>query len=212
MQILVPDDTIFVEKLTRIEDALLNSLYYYYLRDLEEEQAERVKSAWNGIGKLLRLVPSWIPAWSASQEAGSVPVLPEGYRLHDSSGRTLRSLCIVDVGEADRLAPLRGCFDMLVRAQAEPRDPLAEILAEMAADVGPRLLDDFRGVLEVMELQAPPSLRQALARGMASGQGAVVSLDAARLEEYQDLCRRIVDALSGGADEFGYASHRAMYS
>ncbi len=82
----------------------------------------------------------------------------------------------------------------------------------MASDLGPRLLDDFRRVLEVMELQAAPPLRQDLARGTAAGEGAAVSLDAGRLEEYQDLCRRIVDALSGGADEFGYASLRAMYS
>ncbi|MFE9925104.1 hypothetical protein ACFYQA_27075 [Streptomyces sp. NPDC005774] len=207
MQILVPDDPVFISKFIAIEQPLLYSLYYFYLSDLDSTQAKLISTAYDSWDQIQQRLP--IPLqWQITAAGGCQQHLAAGYVLHDLNSRELPSLYTMDL-PLDQLHTLQACHSMLAQVEKTTDGPLAEALTELA-DQGPDLVDDFRRALEVMNLKAPQRLLEALQRASAAGPVMTLILDEALRADYHDFCSRVVYVLSGG-DRFTYTSHLALY-
>lgn len=208
MQILVPDDPVFLSRFTAIEQPLLHHLYYFYLYDLDRAQAKLIRTAYDSWDRIRQCLPPplrW-PETTATARPGQHTTA--GYVLHDPHGGELPSLYTMHL-PLGHLRTLRACCTMLCEAQRRTDGPLAEALDELAAQ-GPDLVDGFRRALEVMELSAPRRLLSVVQRASPAGPVTVLTLDEAARADYRDFCGRIVHVLSAGQG-FGHTCHRALY-
>ncbi|MER6684640.1 hypothetical protein [Streptomyces olivaceoviridis] len=207
MHVLLPDDVVFKAMWHMIEEPLLHSLYYYYLRELEPEQAEMVRSAYDSWGEIQQQLPPPLQ-WQELPPAGGRPrQVPQGYRLHDPRGRELMPLYAVKVG-SKQLDQLEACQRMLAQATTSPAGPLTDALDELSDD---HSVEDFRRALAVMRIPATPRLLETLRRGTPTGPDIAITLDADQAGEYRDLCRELVYRLSAG-DRFTYTTHSALFN
>ncbi|MFF8366681.1 hypothetical protein ACF05F_32315 [Rhodococcus erythropolis] len=208
MHILVPDDPVFISKFTAIEEPLLHSLYYFYLSDLDTNQAKLIRTAYDSWGQIQQRLP--VPLqWQGTSAAGNWQEhAAEGYVLRDVTGTELPSLYAMDV-PLGHLHALKACHGLLADAEKSTYGPLAQALHELA-DQGWGSVDDFRRCLEVMGLKAPQRLLSVLRRASPAGPVTALTLDESLRADYRDFCNRIVCALSAG-DRFSYTSHRALY-
>jgi hypothetical protein len=206
MHVLLPDDPVFVSKFLAIERPLLWSLHYLYAQELGVEQAGVVRDAYDSWGELLKRLPAPLQ-WQLPAEEHS----PQGYTLDAPRGRRLRSLYPMEVSTR-HLERLTSCQRMLSQAGSGfGADPLAYALTDLTDDEPCDLVEDFRRVLAVMQLSAPPNLLATLKEAAPAGPNIAISLDAEQAEEHRELCGRIVYALSAG-DSFNYNNHHALYA
>ncbi|MGW0332237.1 hypothetical protein ACWD0J_10270 [Streptomyces sp. NPDC003011] len=215
MNVVVPDDPVFLAKFNEIERPLLHELCAYYLPELPAAQADLIKAAYDCWDEIHRRLPP-VLKWQALPPDGAPPA-QGGYELHDPLGRRLTCLYVVKVS-VRQLDVLRSCHDTLTWAEETADATLADVLSGLQRapeNQGKHLLDSFRRVLEVMELRAAPILVASLERVTPAGPEAPVvamTLDADQYTAYRELCDQIVYALSTGDDEFTYQSHRMLYA
>ncbi|MFF9204216.1 hypothetical protein ACF1AE_20835 [Streptomyces sp. NPDC014986] len=208
MQILVPDDPVFMSRFTAIEQPLLHHLYYFYLSDLDNTDAKLIRAAYDSWDRIQRCLPVPLRWPETTAGAGAGQHTTAGHVLHAPDGSELPSLYAVQL-PLGHLCALRACCDMLREARTRTDGPLAEALEDLAVQ-GPDLVDGFRRAVEVMELSAPRRLLEVLRRASPAGPVTALALDEAQRADYRDFCGRVVYVLSAG-DEFGYTCHRALY-
>ncbi|MEU3986063.1 hypothetical protein AB0F77_39405 [Streptomyces sp. NPDC026672] len=204
MHVLLPDDGVFRAHFHVIEK-LLDELYYYYVRELEPEQAELICVAYDGWGEIYQQLPAPLQWQELSWDGRSTQQVPQGYRLSDAYGRELVPLYAVDLN-AIHVERLEACQRMLARARSSPADPLGEILDELP-DAG--AIENFRRALKVMRIPAEPRLLEVLLRGAPTGPDTAITLDADRTAAYHTLCQEIVHRVSAG-DRFTYTLHASL--
>ncbi|MEZ3177321.1 hypothetical protein KYY02_00910 [Streptomyces pimonensis] len=208
MQILIPDDPVFISKFTAIEQPLLHHLYYFCLPDLDSTEAETICTAYDSWDRIRQCLPAPLRWPETTAVVGPERHTSAGYTLYGPDGRELPSLYAVKL-PLGHLCTLRACCDLLREARTRTGGPLAEALDELA-DHGPDLVDDFRRAVEVMELSAPRRLLEVLQRASSAGPVTSLDLDEAQRADYRDFCGRVVYVLSIG-NAFGYSCHRALY-
>ncbi|GHB16876.1 hypothetical protein GCM10010392_51750 [Streptomyces clavifer] len=208
MHVLVPEDPVFMTRFLAMEDPLLHSLYYFYLRDLPPGHAETIRTAYEGWADIQYRMPPCLHWQEMAVRRAPRPRDREGYTLLGRGGAPLTCLHAVEMN-AESIAVLKACHALLVEAESDGVGPLARALGEIA-EHGRNTVDDFRRVVDVLQLQAPPRLLGSLRRAAPAGRATAISLDGTQQEEYETFCDRIVRTLSAG-DRFTYAMHRALY-
>ncbi|MEU4262529.1 MULTISPECIES: hypothetical protein [Streptomycetaceae] len=190
-----------------MEEPLLHSLYYFYLRDLPPGQAEIIRSAYESWGDIQSRMPPRLH-WQ-QRAAGRTRQWqdPEGYTLRGRGGAPLTCLHAVRMS-AESIKGLRACHGLLVEAESE-EGPLARALGEIA-EHGQNVVDNFRRVLDILQIQAPARLLGSLRQAAPAGPATAISLDGTQEAEYETFCERMVRTLSAG-DGFTYVMHRALY-
>lgn len=208
MYVLVPDDPVFMTKFLAMEDPLLHSLYYFYLSDLPPEQAEVIRAAYDSWGNIQKRLPPRLHWQELTAHGARQWQHAEGYALRSPCGKRLTCLYIVEIS-AEYQSRLTACHSLLAQAEIDAGGPLTHALRDIW-DQDQNLVENFRRVLDVLQLQAPPRLLESVRRGMSAGSGIEITIDAIQEEEYVSFCDHIVHALSAG-DRFNYTMHREIY-
>lgn len=60
MQILVPEDPVFMTRFLEMEEPLLHSLYHLHLGHLPREQAETIRRAYGGWSDIQAAMPKFL--------------------------------------------------------------------------------------------------------------------------------------------------------
>ncbi|MGW4230091.1 hypothetical protein ACWEF9_12530 [Streptomyces sp. NPDC004980] len=208
MHVLVPEDPVFMTRFLAMEEPLLHSLYYFYLRDLPPGQAKIIRDAYEGWGDIQSRMPPRLHWQETAVRRARQRRDPEGYTLRGRGGAPLTCLHVVGMS-AESISGLRACHGLLAEAESEAVGPLARALGEIA-EHGQNVVDNFRRVLDILQIQAPPRLLGSLRQAAPTGPVTAISLDGTQEEEYETFCDRMVRTLSAG-DRFTYAMHRALY-
>ncbi|MEU6618641.1 hypothetical protein [Streptomyces parvus] len=207
MHILVPDDPMFMTRFLEMEEPLFHSLYYLHLAKLPEDQAEKIRRAYDSWGDIQRVMPGHL-TWHTAKTFEIAEYRrrdSKGYSLYGPDGEQLISMYPVEVS-VESLSSLTECLRLFELAELELRSPLAEALAEIREpDQDRELVDNYRRVLKALQLSAPRALVAELL-----GAAPEVSLNGTLYAEYADYRDRLCHALSTG-DWFLYTMHRALY-
>ncbi|MGW6651211.1 hypothetical protein AMK23_34340 [Streptomyces sp. CB02130] len=207
MQILVPDDPMFMTRFLEVEEPLFHSLYYLHRAKLPEDQAEKVSRAYDAWGDILRAIPGHL-TWHTHKTfelAEYSRRKSKGYSLYGPKGEQLISMYVIEVS-VENLSSLTECLRLFELAELELRSPLAEALAEIREpDQDRELVDNYKRVLTALQLPAPRALVAELL-----GAAPEVSLNGALYAEYTDYRDKFCHALSTG-DWWMYTMHRSLY-
>ncbi|MFD4025840.1 hypothetical protein ACFWRV_20385 [Streptomyces sp. NPDC058576] len=207
MHILVPDDPMFMTRFLEMEEPLFHSLYYLHLAKLPEDQAEKIRRAYDCWGDIQRAMPGHL-TWHTHKTFEIAEYSrrdSNGYSLYGPDGEQLISMYAVEVS-VESLSSLTECLRLFELAELELRSPLAEALAGIREPHQDReLVDNYRRVLKALQLSAPRALVAALL-----GAAPEVSLDAPLYVQYEAFCDRFCLAVSEG-DWWMYTMHRSLY-
>ncbi|MDX3339681.1 MULTISPECIES: hypothetical protein [unclassified Streptomyces] len=206
MHILVPEDPVFMTRFLEMEEPLFHSLYYLHLNHLPEDQAEKIRRAYDSWGYIQAAMPTHL-SWHTPTafEIAAARRDSKGYRLYGPDGEQLISMYPVEVS-VESLSSLTECLRLLEVAELELSGPLAGALHEIRDPGQDReLVDNYRRVLKALQLTAPPALLTELRNAAPE-----VTLNGPLYAEYADYRDRFCHALSTG-DGFLYAMHRSMY-
>ncbi|MGW4788589.1 hypothetical protein [Streptomyces sp. NPDC004230] len=214
MHVLIPHDLVFLEKFAAIENALIHELYYDQPRELHPDQAMVIHTAYDSWAEIQQKLPRWLQWNIPGSHYEPVQRTTEGYELYSPGGKRLTSLYAMELDESE-LDRLEDCHKLFVQAEEhDPHGPLSEALTRLAdqkARSAPSAYrtspsEDFGRVMEVLRLQVPPSLLNALREAAGA-----VTLTVTQEKEYRAFCDQVVWALSAG-DEFMYTAHLALYA
>lgn len=208
MHVLVPEDPVFMTRFLAMEEPLLHSLYYFYLRDLPPRQAETIRTAYESWGDIQSRMPPSLHWQKPAAHKARQRQDAQGYTLRGTGGAPLTCLHAVGMS-AESISGLKACHGLLTEAVSDVVGPLARALGEIA-DHGQNVVDNFRRVVDILQLQAPPRLLESLRQAVPTGPVAAISLDGAQEAEYETFCEQMVRTLSAG-DRFTYTMHRALY-
>ncbi|MBT2375929.1 hypothetical protein J7E90_00715 [Streptomyces sp. ISL-111] len=210
MQILMPEDPVFMTRFLEMEEPLLHSLYYLHLDHLPRDQAETIRRAYEGWGSIQAAMPKFL-SWHTPTafELAAPRRESEGYRLHSPHGEQLISLYAVDVS-TESISCLTACLTLLEEAEKELGGALAGALEDIREPRERDLVDNFRRVLRALRIPAPLALLASLRHAAPAGPEREVSLDGARHAEYEAYRDQFCHALSTG-DAFMYTMHRSLY-
>ncbi|MER6695033.1 hypothetical protein [Streptomyces minutiscleroticus] len=207
IRLLVPDDPVWTDALFRMEQ-LLDTIHAFYLHDLPPVDAERVRTAYDGWGRIVSRLPRpllhRVPALEVtrpSRDAG-------GYDLLDHAGRRLTQLYPLDIDKRD-LHQLAAFQQLLDRRTADPRSALAQVAKDIAQGGGPER-GDLRRALAVLQLRPDPSLVRLLAKTACGTDLGDVVLVPAQERHYRAHCEAIIRAVSG-TDPWAESAHRMCY-
>ncbi|MGW6588435.1 hypothetical protein [Streptomyces globisporus] len=207
MHILVPDDPMFMTRFLEMEEPLFHSLYYLHLAKFPEDQAEKIRRAYDSWGDIQRAMPAHL-TWHTHKTfeiAEYSRRKSKGYSLFGPEGEQLISMYAVEVS-VESLSNLTECLRLFELAELELRTPLAEALTEIREpDQDRELVDNYCRVLKALQLPAPRALVAELL-----GAAPEVSLNGALYAEYVDYRDRFCHALSTG-DWWMYTMHRSLY-
>ncbi|RPK69964.1 hypothetical protein EES45_36200 [Streptomyces sp. ADI97-07] len=210
MQILMPEDPVFMTRFLEMEEPLLHSLYYFHLDHLPQDQAETIRRAYECWGDIQAAMPKFLSWHTQSAFELAVPRREsEGYRLHSPDGEQLISLYAVEVS-IETITCLTACLTLLEKAESELGGPLAGAIEEIREPRERDLVDNFRRVLQALQIPAPPALLASLLHAAPAGPVREVSLDGAQHAEYVTYRDHVCYALSTG-DWFMYTMHRSLY-
>ncbi|MFD4595821.1 hypothetical protein [Streptomyces rubiginosohelvolus] len=207
MRVLIPDDPMFMTRFLEMEEPLFHSLYYLHLAKLPEDQAEKIRRAYDSWGDIQRAIPGHL-TWHTHKSFEIAEYSrrnSKGYSLYGPQGERLISMYAVEVS-VESLSSLTACLRLLELGELELRSPLAQALAEIREpDLDRELVDNYRRVLKALQLSAPRAL-------LAELQGAApeVSLNGALYAEYADYRDKFCHALSTG-DWWMDTMHRSLY-
>ncbi|WEH38419.1 hypothetical protein [Streptomyces sp. AM 2-1-1] len=209
MLILVPEEPVFITRFLGIEEPLLHSLYYFYLRDLSPDEAEVILRAYESWGEIQKRIPAPLRWQTLSASVQAPPRQePEGYRLHSPTGKRLVSLHAVEVS-GEQICWLEACHRLLEEAEKARFGALAGALGEIR-EHGTNLVENFRRALNVLRIHAPPKLLASLKQAAPHGPFLDISLDGDQQAEYATYRDQVVFVLSSG-DWFASTMHRALY-
>ncbi|WP_326683318.1 hypothetical protein OHB31_02645 [Streptomyces microflavus] len=210
MQILVPEDPVFMTRFLEMEEPLLHSLYHLHLGHLPREQAETIRRAYEGWSDIQAAMPKFLSWHTPTAFELAVPRREsEGYRLHSPDGEQLISLYAVEASVGS-IGCLAACLSLLEAAEREMGGALAGALEEIRKPRERDLVDNFRRVVRSLQIPAPPALLASLRDAAPAGPVQEVSLDAAQHAEYATYGVQFCHALSSG-DWFTYTMHRSLY-
>ncbi|MEV1087805.1 hypothetical protein [Streptomyces microflavus] len=210
MQILVPEDPVFMTRFLEMEEPLLHSLYHLHLGHLPREQAETIRRAYGGWSDIQAAMPKFLSWHTPTAFELAVPRREsEGYRLQSPDGEQLISLYAVEAS-IESIGCLAACLSLLEEAEKEMGGALAGALEEIRKPRERDLVDNFRRVVRALQIPAPHALLAALRDAAPAGPVQEVSLDAAQNAEYATYGVQFCHALSSG-DWFTYTMHRSLY-
>ncbi|NEE51859.1 hypothetical protein G3M55_45560, partial [Streptomyces sp. SID8455] len=131
MQILMPEDPVFMTRFLEMEEPLLHSLYYLHLGHLPREQAETIRRAYEGWSDIQAATPKFL-SWHTPTafELAEPRRESEGYRLHSPDGEQLISLYAVEAN-TESISCLTACLSLLEEAEKEMGGALAGALQEI---------------------------------------------------------------------------------
>ncbi|MEU2763017.1 hypothetical protein ABZ712_32230 [Streptomyces sp. NPDC006906] len=206
MHILVPEDPVFMTRFLEMEEPLFHSLYYLHLTHLPEDQAEKIRRAYDSWGDIQRAMPTHL-SWHTPTAFETAPARrsSKGYRLYGPDGEQLISMYPIEAS-VESLSNLTECLRLLELAELELNSPLAEALHEIRDPGQDReLVDNYRRVLKALQLTPPPALVTELLG--AAPEASLNDLLYAQYTAYRD---RFCHALSTG-DWWMYTMHRSLY-
>ncbi|MEI5035917.1 hypothetical protein RB201_34650 [Streptomyces sp. S1A(2023)] len=210
MQILMPEDPVFMTRFLEMEEPLLHSLYYLHLGHLPRNQAKTIRRAYEGWGDIQAAMPKFLNWHTPTAFELAVPRREsEGYRLHSPEGEQLISLYVVEVS-IESISCLTACLTLLEEAEKELGGPLAGALEEIRVPRERDLVDNFRRVLQALQIPVPRALLASLRDAAPAGPVQEVTLDAAQHAEYATYGDQFCHAVSSG-DSFMYTMHRSLY-
>ncbi|MGW7397141.1 hypothetical protein ACWGH7_11595 [Streptomyces cyaneofuscatus] len=210
MDILIPEDPVFMTRFLEMEEPLLHSLYYLHLDYLLMDQAETIRRAYEGWGSIQAAMPKFL-SWHTPTafELAKPRWESEGYRLHSPKGEQLISLFTVEVS-VESISDLTACLALLEGAENDLGGPLAGALQEIREPRERDLVDNFRRVLRALQIPAPPALLAALEQAAPAGPQREISLDGGQHAEYVAYRDKFCFALSTG-EWFMYTMHRSLH-
>lgn len=169
MQILVPEDPVFMTRFLEMEEPLLHSLYHLHLGHLPREQAETIRRAYEGWSDIQAAMPKFLSWHTPTAFELAVPRREsEGYRLHSPDGEQLISLYAVEASVGS-IGCLAACLSLLEAAEREMGGALAGALEEIRKPRERDLVDNFRRVVRSLQIPAPPALLASLRDAAPAG-------------------------------------------